>query len=494
MTIKSSADLGGSDALLGSSTSFRTSSLTDQAAGVVVDAVNSARLAAEAALQAAQDRAFDSAMGAMNTLREFIGEPGKILGRMDTKHGEVAEQVEVAVRRARDFLAQVTPGATFDGVGRTAPMDYRIDGVDFQSKFINGSSKGLTHVLEHMDKYKSFATDGVYHIPKDQHAQILEVLNGNTGDLSDKTIRAIHEKVAQIELVSGKPFSEAVQPSVSTYGEVQLGKVDETVNGHEQDLKQQNEALKDQIRIEREPSVAEGLKAAGGAAAVGAAVTLTTKLWQKYRDGKNIFAGDFTAEDWTEVGLSTAKGAAGGAIAGGAIYALTNCAEMSAPFAGAFVSAAKGMASLVADYHAGRISLDALIDNGMFVCSDAAIVGLCTAAGQALIPVPVLGAVVGSIAGKFISNFVGKKAREVTDRLAERMKRIVSALDAEVRKVLAFLDEAFDRLGDLTAVAFDLATNTHLRESSLALARAHGVSDSLLIKGDADLDAFMTGR
>ncbi|MCW3596823.1 hypothetical protein, partial [Burkholderia cenocepacia] len=111
-----------------------------------------------------------------NTLREFIGEPGKILGRMDTKHGEIAEQVEVAVRRARDFLAQVAPGATFDGVGRTAPMDYRIDGVDFQSKFINGSSKGLTHVLEHMGKYKAFANGGVYHIPKDQHAQILDVL------------------------------------------------------------------------------------------------------------------------------------------------------------------------------------------------------------------------------------------------------------------------------------------------------------------------------
>lgn len=494
MTTQSSADLGGSDALPEAASFPRTSSLADQAAGVVVDAINSARVAAEAALQSAQDRAFDSAMDAMNTLREFIGEPGKILGRMDTKHGEIAEQVEVAVRRARDFLAQVAPGATFEGVGRTAPMDYRIDGIDFQSKFINGSSKGLTHVLEHMGKYKDFPTDGVYHIPKDQHAQILEVLKGNTGELSDKTIRAIQEKVAQIELASGKPFSAVVQPSVSTYSEVQLGKVDETVNGHEQDLKQQNETLKDQIRIEHEPSVAEGLKAAGGAAAVGAAVSLTTKLWQKYRDGKNIFAGDFNAEDWAEVGLSTAKGAAGGAIAGGAIYALTNCAEMSAPFAGAFVSAAKGMAVLVADYRSGKISVDALIDNGMFVCSDAAIVGLCTAAGQALIPVPVLGAVLGSIAGKFLSTFIGKKAREVTDRLAERTKKIVAALDAEVRKALAFLEAEFERLGELTTAAFDLKANVRLLESSLTLARAHGVSESLLIKGDADLDAFMTGR
>jgi hypothetical protein len=467
--------------------------MADQAAGIVVDAVNGARMAAEVALQSAQDKAFDNAMAVVDGLREFIGEPGKILGRMDTKHGEVAEQVEVAVRRMRDLLAQTTPGATFEGVGRTAPMDYRIDGIDVQSKFINGANKGLAHVLEHMDKYKDFGKDGFYHIPKDQHTQILEVLKGNPGELGDKTVRAIQEKVAQIELVSGKPFAEVVQPSVSTYGEVQLGKVGETVDHHEQDLKQQNEVLKDQITLEHQPSVAEGLRAAGGAAAVGAALSLTTKLWKKYREGKNIFAGDFTHEDWQEVGLSTAKGAAGGAIAGGAIYALTNCADVAAPFAGAFVSAAKGMASLVADYHAGKLSLDALIDNGMFVCSDAAIVGLCTAAGQTLIPVPVLGAVLGSIAGKFLSNFIGRKAREVTDRLAERMNRIVAALDEEVRKVFAFLEAEFDRLGELTTAAFDLSNNTRLLDASLALARAHGVSETLLIRNESDLDTFMTG-
>ncbi|QIN62589.1 hypothetical protein SBC1_26050 [Caballeronia sp. SBC1] len=493
MTIDSTVEAIGSATSHATSVPPGTSAMVDQAAGIFVGGLNSARAAAEAVLQSAQDKAFDNALEAMDTLRSFIGDPSKILGRIDTKHGEIAEQVEVGVRRARDFLAQVTPGATFDGVGRTAPMDYTIGGIDVQSKFINGANNGLKHVLEHMDTYKDFGKDGFYHIPKDQHAQILEVLKGNTGELGDKTVRAIHEKVAQIEFASGKPFAEVVQPSVSTYSEVQLGKVDETVSHHEQDLKQQNEALKDQIRIKHEPSIAEGVRATAGAAAVGAAVSLTTKVWKKYREGKNVFAGEFTLEDWKEVGLSTAKGAAGGAVAGGAIYALTNCAEMSAPFAGAFVSAAKGMASLVADYRAGKISLDALIDNAMFVCSDAAIVGLCTAAGQAFFPVPVLGAVLGSIAGKFISTFIGSKAREVTDRLAERMKRIVAALDEEVRKVLAFLEQEFDRLGDLTVAAFDLSANTRLLEASLALARAHGVNESLLIRNDSDLDAFMTG-
>ncbi|MCZ4331218.1 hypothetical protein [Castellaniella denitrificans] len=471
-----------------------SSAIPDQATGILVDAINHARTAAEGAAQAAQDNAFTDAMRAMDEVRKFIGDPSKILGRTDTKHGEVAEYVEVGVRRARDFLAQSMPNATFDGVGRTAPMDYRIGGIDVQSKFINGTNNGLQHILDHLDKYKDFGKDGFYHIPKDQHAQILEILKGNTGDLSVNTVRAIKEKVELIETLTGKPFTDAVQPSVSTYAEVQLGKVDETVGHHEQDLKQQNESIKNQIRTEHEPSLGEGLKAAGSAAAVTAALTLTTKLWKKYqKEGKNVFTGDFTADDWREVGLDTAKGAVGGALAGGAIYALTNSADMAAPFASAFVTAAKGMASLAADYHAGKISLDELVDSGMFVCSEAAIVGLATIAGQTLIPVPVLGAVLGSFAGKFIASTLGKKAREVTDRMAERMNRIVSALDAEVRKALRKLEAEFNRLGDLAKAAFDLSVNTRLLETSLALARAHGVNESQLLKSVSDVDIFMNG-
>ena len=73
------------------------------------------------------------------------------------------------------------------------------------------------------------------------------------------------------------------------------------------------------------------------------------------------------------MGLASGKGFVGGAVAGGAIYALTNYAEMSAPFAGAIVSAAKGMASLSTDLAAGRISSDEFVDLGLIVCAEAAL-------------------------------------------------------------------------------------------------------------------------
>ncbi|MGQ0516579.1 hypothetical protein ACT453_38070, partial [Bacillus sp. D-CC] len=67
-----------------------------------------------------QDEAFYLAFQQVNKVREFLQDPSKILGSDKTKHGEIAEQVEVHVRNAYKILKGMNPLATFDGVGRTA--------------------------------------------------------------------------------------------------------------------------------------------------------------------------------------------------------------------------------------------------------------------------------------------------------------------------------------------------------------------------------------
>lgn len=345
-----------------------------------------------------------------------------------------------------------------------------------------------------MDKYENFGRDGsFYHIPKDQHALILRLLNGEKVEgLDEGSIKAILNKVSEIEAATGQKFEEVVQPSVSDYAEVQQGKILETLDNHEKDLKQENEALKDQIRADHEPSLAEGLKATGVAVAVGAAVGFVSGSIKKYtKEGKNIFRGDFTAEDWKEVGGDTLKAGLLGGLSGGAIYALTNYAELSAPFAGAFVAAVKGLAPLVNDYRAGKISFDALVDGGMFVCSDVALVGVCTVAGQTLIPVPVLGAVLGSVAGKVLSTVLSGQLKGLQAAVDARMNAAMTRLDVAYQSVVTRLVAEFERLGELTRAAFDLSTNERLVERSLELARAYGVNEALLMKNEADLDAFM---
>lgn len=469
------------------------SALSDQLMAAAVVSVNQARKASEEAALNAQDQALKLAFEQMQKVRDFLGNPAGILGSEKTKHGEIAEQLEVGVRRAKDALNGQDFSATFDGVGRTAPMDYKILGIDVQSKFINGVNKTLDHVLGHMNDYPEFGRDGsFYHIPKDLHEVIQQVRSGNTGELSEKTVKAVLEKVKEIEKLTGLPYDDVVKPGISTYSEVQQGKAFETVERHENDLKNENEKLKDQISDDHKANLTDGLKAAAGAAAVGGAVSLVGGLISKYRkEGKKPFKGQLTGKDWKALGLDTAKGAAVGGVTGGVVYGLTNWAGMAAPLAGSFVTAVKGLAPLVSAFQAGEISLDTLLDQGTIVCADVAVVGLCTVAGQALIPIPILGGVIGSIAGKILGSIVAGKVSAAAVELEKRTNDMLNALDASYKRLIEELDSKFDELGNLAKAAFDLDNNKRLLELSVEFAQKNGVPEHQIIKNHDDLFAFI---
>ena len=467
----------------------------DQLSGVVIDSINRDRIATEAVKQNIQDANFLRANDELNKVTEFIKHPENILGSAATKHGEIAEQVEVGVRRANDALHNDNMTATFEGVGRTAPEDYIIKGVDVQSKFINGTHHNLSAVLDHMDKYDQFGRDGsYYHIPKDAF-QIIESVRNNeaVSDLNQQTISAIKDKIARIEEESGRSFSEVVKPGMSDYAEVQQGKVSETLDGHKDKMSNENKEIKEKILHNHEASLTEGLKATTIAGAVGATVSLTTSLYKKSKEGKKFYKGDFTVEDWKEVGISASKGGVVGAISGGAIYGLTNYASLSAPFAGAVVSAAKGVSSLIKDLNEGKITREEFTELGMVICSEAAIVGFATTAGQAAIPIPVLGAVIGSIAGSMLANFLGDKHQKTAYLIRKEMSEYIQKLDETYKTLVSKILAEFEKLGELTQAAFDIQNNYRLVEASVDLAKAYGVEESKMIKSSIDLDVFILG-
>ncbi|MFT8644789.1 hypothetical protein [Gluconacetobacter sp.] len=465
----------------------------DQAAGVVIQAINEARIHDEIIKVAAQDAAFETAVEQINKVRAFLSQPQNILGSMMTKHGEIAEQVEVGIRNARQALAQETMTASVDGVGRTDVVDYFINGVAVQSKFINGIGNNLRHVLGHLDKYPGFTDNGShYMIPKDTYTAIQTLLNGgHIEGMKASTEESIRALVKHIEEQTGKPFSDAVQSSVVDYPGVQVNVVGTTLDNEQQDLINKNEELKDKVIDDHKPSLQEAAQAALVGGAIGGSLSLAVGLYAKYKAGKNVFRGDFTTADWQEVGLDTATGAAGGAVAAGSIYLMTNYAGMAAPFASAVVSAVKGIASLAEDYCKGDIPFDEFVDLGMIVCAESAIVGVSTAAGQALIPIPVLGAVIGSLAGKMVAEFTTGQNAKVTQRLMDDMAAFESKLDDKLKMVLATITAEFDRLNKLTDAAFDFRLNTNLVDRSVDLAMAYGVKVDKIIVDEVVLDKFM---
>lgn len=468
--------------------------IESQLSGQVVDVVNSARNAAMTQALNQQNIYFTAALDEVQKVYDFVGTPESILGSDLTKHGEIAEHVEVGITNARSLIEGGDIRAYIDEahVSRTGATDYIVDGVDVQSKFYNGINNGLSGgVLGHLEKYPDFTNDGgYYHIPKDQFEIIQKIRAGElVEELNGKTQAAILRNVAQIEEVTGKSFDDVVKPSISNYSDVQQGKVHEVLDNHSKDLNARNEQIKEDIRNDHSANLADGLKATGIAAAVGGGLSFATGLYQFYKAGKNPFKGELTADDWKKLGLDTTKGAAVGGLSGAAIYAMTNSLDMAAPFASAMVGATKGIASLVMDYNAGRISLADLTTGGLLVCSESAVVGLATFAGQTLIPIPVIGGVVGAIAGKIMLDIIGSHFGAAKQLEAE-MKTFLNNLDAAYKKVVESIRKEFELLGDLTRVAFDLETNTKTLVSSINLARAYGVEDKKILKNRKEIDDY----
>lgn len=441
-----------------------------------------------------QDQAFFAAIQEVDKVRDFLATPENILGNASTKHGEIAEQVEVGIRNAKSLLNSSTPRATFEGVGRTAPEDYLINGVEVQSKFTNSAGNTLDHIIEHMKKYDNFGRDGsFYHIPKNQYEEIQKILKDDYVGQHQN----IHDKVQNIEQMSGRPFNQTIQPSSSNYSDVQIDKVNETLDRHEKELKKENAEIKDKIRTEYQPNLIDFGRVAVKGAVIGGSIRFATKIYGKYKQGKNIFKGELRLEDWQEIGIDTAKGAALSSISATAIYGLTNFAEMSAPLAGAFVSAGMEVASLVSSLNRGEISSEEFVELSLFACADSAIVAAGASIGQALIPIPVVGAVIGTIAGRMVSDFC-KNLLGVDTNLCKQVeqnyRKFLAQIDQAYKATVANLIATYDKLGNLAQAAFDTNLNLELRlQASIKLAQEYGVDDADIIHNIDELDLFMLG-
>ena len=471
--------------------SARAQSLFDQTLASLIDLSRRARDAAGIAKLDGQAVIFEKACAYFDTVREFVDRPGNILGNQATKHGEIAEVAEVGVRNAWDVFNGLEPSASLDP-NRIGPIDYSIGGHDVQSKFYNGVQNSLGGVLEHLEKYPDFP-DGksFYSLPKDQIELLDRVLSGENVGLNDKSVDALRRKVSEIEALAGRPFADAVRPASFEYREVQIGKIDETLDGKQAELSDANAKKLDDIRVAHSPSLQGGLKAAGQGAGVFATASFVRAAFGKYREGKNVFKGDFDTEDWKEIGIETLQAAAIGGLTSAALYLMVDCAKMSAPLAGSMVSAVKALAPLVQGYRSGSLSLEELIDSGCIVCSEVAIVSVATAVGQTVIPIPIVGGLVGSVAGSVLASILKKEIPEAGTAISVRIAAYKSELDEKQKQILAVLEARVAELGDLTTAAFDVRLNADILGASAKLAQAYGIERALVLTTAAEVDRFM---
>ena len=158
-------------------------STQEQGLAAWVDYLNQLRLNELLEKLASQDINLEQALAELQKLKDFIGDPARILGSASTKHGEIAENAQVYISNARRLIEGLSKEYSFEGVARTAPADYLKNGQQIQSKFLNGIKATLNGngnangIRQHIEKYPWFVKNGgSYDIPKDQYDEIMRVL------------------------------------------------------------------------------------------------------------------------------------------------------------------------------------------------------------------------------------------------------------------------------------------------------------------------------
>lgn len=453
-----------------------------------------------------QDINYLKAMECVNAVKDFISKPEHILGSSVTKHGEVAEQLQVGITNAKSLINGGESIYTFEGVGRTAPEDYlTILGEQVQSKFINGVKRNLEHILEHKEKYEGFTENGFYEIPKNHYDVINKIINNEEVEgYKLNTLSAIKDKIREIEEVTGKNFNEVVKPSNYSYDEVQLGKVNEVIDREEQEIRKADIRNREEINNHAEdetqnaynnskPSFKEGMKSSGVAAAVGAGLSFSFSIYKKYQEGKKI--NDFTEEDWKEIGIETGKGGVKGGITGLGIYGFSNYTSMSAPLAGAYTSIVFGILSLSKKYKDDEISLSEFITSSEVLGIEANMTFLGAILGQVLIPIPILGAVLGTITTSFLGtiskDFLENKEQEEIDKYCKFYKIRYAQIDKKYENDFMDIINKYFEFGRLTEIVFNYDLNAMLRfGESRDLALKLEVDKKEVLKNKKEIDDY----
>lgn len=355
-----------------------------------------------------QDVNLENALNELKQVREFYAAPEHIKGSMATKHGELAEHIQVRFENADKLIVGEQPTHTFEGVGRNAPVDYLKNGQPVQSKF-KQTSLSIDAIKEHLKKYPDFiANGGNYDIPKDYYEQIEKWLKLSPEELKNRGVaRKVVEKVREFEKANNVKFEDVVHPTQASYDEVQLGKVDQTIDTKEQEINEADKDERQKYNAKAKASLKEGIVAAGISAIIDGVLSFGTSFFRKINQKKNL--SDFDEEDWLDIFKNTGIGVIRGGAFGGGIYALINIADMSAPLAACLVSSTIGTVSQAIKLAKGNISVDDFFYNIPELAVNTAVSGIGAVVGQTAIPIPVAGAMAGAIVSTTVLGVIKDK-------------------------------------------------------------------------------------
>lgn len=407
------------------------------------------------------NKAMSTISETLKTISRDIVNNGKGRGGQYGMHGFIAEVAECGIGNAREQIEGKAP--IYEWINDNGPEDLRRGATLIQQKFVNGGGHlSLQAIRMHIKAYPNFLDNGgVYQIPEDHYEKIKWLLSisekeankmpTSTGDFSLKQWREVHEFFKNGDIPLDK-----VEPSKLKYSEVQKGTYEQTFSKEKDGLRKRNQERKEQAYNKSKPTLSEGAKATAAAAAIEGAMALCLGIAEKRKSGKKI--NIFDEYDWKEIAATTGKGTLKGGMRGVSIYTLTNFTATPAAVASAMVTATFGIAEQAYQLKQGNVDEQRFIENSEMLCLDASVSALSSLAGQVLIPVPVLGAVIGNTVGtmmyqiakdnlssreqKIFKEYV-EAVRQLDVSLQDQYQKFVDEIGKDTKQFMELLDRAF---------------------------------------------------
>jgi hypothetical protein len=379
-------------------------------------------------------------------------------GGLKGMHGFIAEVAEVGVGNARSQI--VGESAVYQWVNDNGPVDLMRGGVEIQQKFVAaGGRLGLGAIAEHLQKYPDFVKNGgKYQIPGD-HFEAIRKLHAMSPEDAGKVLARNADGPSLKDWQRVQAFFdersigvESLEPSKLDYHEAQRGAYASTLEAEQESLRSTDQSLRDSAHQESKPTLQEGAAVTLAAAAIEGGTTFVLAVIEKRREGKKL--KEFTSEDWSDIAGDTGFGFVKGGVRGLSVYTLTNFTATPGAVASSIVTAAFGIAEQANKLRRGEIDELEFIENAELVALNAAVSALSSLIGQALIPVPVLGAVIGNTVGtvmyKAVSSSLSEREVELIARYFEEQCVLDEQLAAEYQELINQLDESMsDYLGVL---------------------------------------------
>lgn len=440
-----------------------------------------------------QDINLENALKELDDLKKSIAEIVKTNRGGDKGiHGFIGERMQVYVENAKKLV---------DGLDRewhlvddNGPVDYRKNGIPIQQKARQGNL-GLNAIREHSEKYPDFLRKGgIYEIPKDYHERLKKLWNLSAEDAKKLDNRnsdyKLWKSIRQFEENTGITIDQ-IEPMNTDYSGIQKGTYEETISEKEKGIKRKDKANRTTAYEQSKPTWQEAGKAAKVGAGTEAAVSLCLAIAKKHKEGKKL--SDYTSEDLKEIGLDMGKGAVKGGIRGSVIYGMTNFTCTPANVASAMVTAVFGTVANAIKYTKGEITKEDFIINSEVCCMDAGISAVSALLGEILIPIPVVGAMIGASVGNFMYGIVQQYCDENTKKCVQRYYDEIKELNEKLNeKYLCFierLEKEFNKFTTIMELAFDKNVNTAF-DNSILLAQISGVEENQILKTKTDVDDF----